>query len=976
MRTTLAVVAALLLIPGLSYASMLQGEQTQGEIAGTVADSDGGMLPGATVTLEGDNLIAASRTTTSNASGAFRYRNLRPGDYTVTVALSGFQSMAYTIRVNVGTTGSVNAVLALAGVEETVLVTSETPLIQQAEVALTSSFSEDLIQNVPVAREFSVVPNFAPGVSDKGAYGASGDGSESTHRIGAISNAYKLNGVDVTEVAWGTTWVNPSVDTIAEIQFVGIGASAEFGSFSGATVNIVTKGGTNEFHGSASYYFSNDSVRGDNSGDIIDLRRGSFNYDHDVNFALGGPIIPRKLMFFANAGWQKRSEAFIADSLIEAAGFSLDTYQETWRRWRWHGRLDFLLNDRNTFGAMINHDPGAQGNIGLNTAGQRPETANASIYGSTTWLASWQAQPSDNTYVDLRYSGYNGYYDQTPLNGHLPRITDYSTGIRYASAGFESNEFNARDEVRGSLTQYVDDFLGSAHDLKLGFEYNNAGESYDSFYTGKVPTDKSGSITVYPSYGAYGYASGWTYDSHISTGLKRTGGFIQDDVTVSDRLNLNLGVRYDEIDTQDTWGSKAWSRTVCCNFNDGRGINSLHKFKHGPTPRLGLSFDVTGNGQAVAHGSFGRYYEKINAWNIDAYAGDAFYDQDVYYGYLTEPFDFENWTEESVLALWDTIFTEENFSFSNRGQLYPIDPDLDGMHTDVFNVGVEVEASRDWVLGLDFIHKDDGTFIIWDDSVVREYTPYEFATALDIPGHSGQSQTLYACTDCSGQQLTITNNDFYDRKHKYVTLSLERRASRGFNFNTSLTYGRSSGTGMDNNEGSLWGNAGRSYHKNPNFTDNPFQHDFRLQYSRKWNWKVLANYRLPGDILVSAFWNLQSGRPWEARLSRFAIDSESGVKFNDGRLSSLPIEKNGSRTWAAMKQLDIRLQKGFEMSGSGRVEIIADLFNALNDDQPTDVDQRFGRNYAADGGSRFGLPSNTRNIILPRQLRVGARVIF
>ena len=974
MRTTLAVVAALLLIPGFAYASMLQGEQTQGELAGTVADSDGGVLPGATVTLEGQNLIAASRTTTSNASGGFRYRNLRPGNYTVTVELSGFQSMAYTVRVNVGTTGTVNAVLALAGVEETVLVTSETPLIQQADVAMTTSLDEDLIQNVPVAREFTVITNFAPGMAEKGQFGASGNQSEGStvHRVGAISNMYKLNGVDVTEVSWGNTWVNPSVDTIAEIQIVGIGASAEHGNFSGATVNLVTKGGTNQFHGSASYYFSNDSVRSDNSGDIIDLRRGSFDYDHDVNFALGGPIVPRKLMFFANAGWQKRSEAFIADSLVEASGFTSDQYQETWRRWRWHGRLDFLLNDRNTFGAMINHDPGHQGNIGLRTAGQAPETAEDTDYGSTTWLASWQAQPGDNTYIDLRFSGYNGYFDETPLNGHLPGLRDGSTGIRYGSSGGESNEYNARDELRGTLTQYADDFLGAGHDLKLGFEYNNSGEAYDSFYTGKIPGDKSGSITIYPG-GAYGYAYGWTYDSHVSPGIKRWGGFIQDDVTVSDRLNLNLGVRYDELTSQDTYGSKAWSRTICCNFSD-RDVTDLHTFTHGPVPRIGLSFDLTGAGQAVAHASFGRYYEKVNGWNITAHTGDAYFDQNIFGAYLTEPFDFDTWTEEQLFDLYDQIFVPENFSFSNRGQLYPIDPDLKGMHTDVFNVGVEVEAGRDWVLGLDYIHKDDGTFIIWDDTVPREYTPYEFSTDLAIPGHSGQTQTLYACTDCTGQQLVITNDDYYDRKHDYVTLSLERRASRGFNFNTSLTWGNSTGT-MDNLDSSLWGNRTNDFHNNPNFTDNPFQTG-RLTWSREWNWKILANYRLPGDILASAYWNLSTGRPWEARLDRIAIDAESGVRFNDTRIRDLPIEQRGSRIWPTMTQLDIRLQKGFEMSGSGRVEIIADLFNALNDDQQTSINEIFGRNFGIDGRSRFGLPSNSRGLVLPRQLRVGARLVF
>ena len=587
----------------------MQGEQTQGEVSGTVVDSDGGALPGVTVTLEGENLIQASLTITTDAAGTFRVRNLRPGLYTATLTLSGFQTVAQELRVSVGTTASASITMSLAGVEETVIVTSETPLIQQEESALTSSFAEDAIQNTPVAREFTVVTNWTAGFSDKGAYGVCGNQSESesVHRVGAASNMYKLNGVDVTEPTWGSTWTNPSLDTIAEIQVVGVGASAEHGNFSGAAVNTVTKGGTNEFHGTGAYYFQNASLRSDNTPDILDLKRGDYPYDHDANFSFGGPIVQRKMLFFANAGWQSQKlHRNISDAVLDFVGNDPEDYFETNERWRLHGRLDFLLNDKNTFGAMINRDPGSQTNIKIRNAAWGPDTGRDTTYGTTTWLVSWQSQPGDDTYVDLRYSGYRGLYEEDPEGCcDIPPVQDSVTGIRYGTSGFDQNEYNGRWEARGTVTQYVDEFLGGSHDIKVGFEYNDTWSLWDARYTG-FESGRAGWIGIYP-YGAYGYAYLYTYDAHTAVQLQRPGGFIQDDVTVSDRVNLNLGLRLDAPKVYDTYNARDFPQSYCCTGAPVRDKVAEGSFSN-LGPRVGINIDVTGDGNAVFHASYGRYY--------------------------------------------------------------------------------------------------------------------------------------------------------------------------------------------------------------------------------------------------------------------------------------------------------------------------------------------------------------------------------
>ncbi len=168
MRATLSVmtVAMLLILP---TQVMAQGRQLTGVVVGEVVDADGAGLPGSTVTIEGENLIQASLSVTSDVAGAFRFRNLRPGAYIVTVSLTGFQTIAYNVRVNVGTTATVLAELELAGVSETVTVISETPLIDIESSSITTSYGADMLENVPVVREFTDMTNFAPGFADKGA---------------------------------------------------------------------------------------------------------------------------------------------------------------------------------------------------------------------------------------------------------------------------------------------------------------------------------------------------------------------------------------------------------------------------------------------------------------------------------------------------------------------------------------------------------------------------------------------------------------------------------------------------------------------------------------------------------------------------------------------------------------------------------------------------------------------------------------
>ncbi len=969
---SVAVAATFMLIaPLVTTQAFAQGAMATGDIEGTVQDPDGAGLPGATVTVEGQNLIQASLTKVTGPNGDYVFRALRPGSYTVTVTMPGFGGQIFTASVQTGITANVDFSLELEGVSETVTVSGETPLIDVTAASINANYGEELIQNIPIAREFVAVGDLTAGFTDRGAYGAGANvESDGTgrYRRGSSANAYKLNGVDVTEPDWGATWINPSIDTVAEIQVVGIGASAEYGNFTGATINIVTKGGTNEFAGSANWYYTGGGLRGDNSGGFLDWKRGEFKYDHDFSVTFGGPIIRNKLMGFGNYGLQRHNEA----------AFGSDIFENT-KRQRFHGRLDFLANDKNTFGIMLSSDPGTDENLGR-SAGDSDSIGYGFTFGSQTWLATWQSELGDDTFLDFRYGGYlgdnfrfanscNSQNDRIkPPGCSLPIINAWQTGVTYSSSAYNWDETNGRHEINTSVTQYVDDFLGGSHTLKIGAEYENTWSLFLSDYGGAW-------LSLGDYYG-YTYAYGYTYDAHLDVGVNRYAAFVQDDITFSDNITANVGFRFDNPQIHDNCCTRTDARRPRQgnpigtpagdpNFNGGQ-LTSYQNY----APRIGLNWDVTGEGKWVAHVGWGRYFEKALTYGPIAQGGNAFEAADDYFTLLPAvDYDtLDGLSPEQADALVASIINAD--SFVNRWVSEPRDipNSLRMPRTDAFNVGLEVAVGRDYALTADYIYKRDKDFLIQTDINSHTYDPVEYTNPV-----IGTTQTVYVRTDDNPEDLFMNNDDYYQRKHHLAILSFRKRPSAGFNFDASVTYQRTTGN-IGNTVQTNWGFAAFGEAQKPMFNGHPFT-DGPLNFDRTWQYKLLTNYRLPGGILASTYIQSLSGRPWQPNLRVRA----TGISFNDTRIRSIRLEPRGNRRAPRQFNVDLRLQKSFDV-GNNRIELIGDVFNLTNRANPWrrgygsgEVDTSYESTYNLEGGSSFG---KIRWPSKPRELRLGVRFVW
>ncbi len=245
-----------LVVFGILYilgSAVLEAQRLTGTIRGIVTDEGGELLPGVSVEVKSPALIGGAQTVLTPASGTFLFPALPPGKYTVSFTMPGFQSvLRENIVVSVGKTATIDVALKPAALQEEVTVISQSPVVDVTKSGLSTTYDQQLMENVPKARFTYVdIMLWAPGVS------ANETQTEEWHSsLGSSywSDNYLVDGLDTSFDYNGTTWVWNNPDIYQEGEVITIGAPAEYGDFQGAVVNVVTKSGGNKFAGGLNVY--------------------------------------------------------------------------------------------------------------------------------------------------------------------------------------------------------------------------------------------------------------------------------------------------------------------------------------------------------------------------------------------------------------------------------------------------------------------------------------------------------------------------------------------------------------------------------------------------------------------------------------------------------------------------------------------------------------------------------------------------
>jgi outer membrane receptor protein involved in Fe transport len=290
------------------------------QLNGTVTDPSGGAISGATITLR-NPATDVSYTATSNASGYYAMANMQPGTYELKASFAGFANYTQTgIVLSVGQVATINLAMQLQSQGEKVVVTTEEQVIEPTKTEISSVVAEQQIQDLPTSgRLFTDFALLTPGVAtSRTSLGTTFTEYEATQisfgGMRAFSNEITVDGADFVNSASGIQRSTPPQESVQEFRVVNNSFGAEYGRAIGGIVNIVTKGGTNDFHGSAYEYFQNNAL---DSANLLQKPEPGLQSEalpdtlqqNQYGATLGGPIQKDKTFFFINYEGKRRAES-------------------------------------------------------------------------------------------------------------------------------------------------------------------------------------------------------------------------------------------------------------------------------------------------------------------------------------------------------------------------------------------------------------------------------------------------------------------------------------------------------------------------------------------------------------------------------------------------------------------------------------------------------------------------------------------
>ena len=514
MQKVFRTAAALLLAATVAAPALAQ--TLTGSITGAIKDEQGAVLPGVTVTLTGKQ---GTTTQVTDSTGVYRFPALEVGTYQIVADLAGFSKALRTdLVISPGRELAIDLTMKVGGVTESVTVTGDSPVVDVKSSATETTISQSLLFSAPITRTAINVLNYAPGINNSSAYGG-GAGS---------GNALLIDGVDTRDPSGGTAWTFYNYNVVEEVQFQGLGAPAEYGGFTGAVVNTITKSGGNRFSGLFDFFGTNSSLGGNNVPAAVAAENPSLkdpakttNYA-DITTQFGGPIKQNKLFFFASA------QRFL---------LSVDPTGPVTTRHEVSPRLNFKLtwqpNPSNNFTGHIQYDAyNIIGRAGVSSLIATDELTNQEDAPEYVWMTQLRHLFNSNTFLEAKYTGWWGFYDLNP-KVNKPGHFDGATGLYSVSDGFYYYGDRTRDQVNASVTHYADKF--GRHELKFGAEIERS--------TTRDRYGFPGGLYFYDYGGAPYYAYSYSYD--IKATNTRQSLFVQDAWHATNRLTFNLGVRGD-----------------------------------------------------------------------------------------------------------------------------------------------------------------------------------------------------------------------------------------------------------------------------------------------------------------------------------------------------------------------------------------------------------------------------------------------
>ena len=997
----LVIAVALLLLPAAAWA--------QSSIVGIVRDASGAVLPGVTVEAASPALIEKVRSVVSDAEGRYRIVDLRPGPYTVTFTLPGFSIVRREgLELPAEFTATVNADLAVGGIEETLTVTGEAPIVDTRSSRAQVQFERDTMEALPGAGRLTTLSALLPGavLTQENNRGVGGT-SDRTHTRYSVHGGPEaqpiIDGMNqqLPNSTQGVVVFNQLAIQEVVLETSGIGADRDSG---GMAINMIPRDGGNVFSGSATFSYSGPDLEKSNVNDDLlargldPTRIGALKKFRDSGVAVGGPIKRDRLWFFAAARegvaqqyadgvyWNKLTqpasllyEPDIDRGIANTNDYSKDvSFRVTWQ-----------ATDKQRFVVSSSFQNNCNCVFNLLTTGARvtPEAAGPHKYypnylPSATWTypatsnvlleAGVSLQALDQ--MDTREEGW----DDTQY-----RIQDQGLALTYGNVATRTiprRQFQQRfamSYLTGShqFKTGVNLKFGRQGDIEeLGFDKTIHGTAVNYRFNNGVPNQ----LTLLDA--------PWNFEESVNDFAI----YLQDQWTL-DRLTLNLGLRYNEVT-----GSTPEQVLGEGYYVPERRFGPLEDVPHyrNLSPRLGFAYDLFGNSRTAIKGSLGHYPEIVRVvtgnpvnnlvrttnrtWNENFYpVGDP------RRGNFVPDCDLRNPVAHGECGAWSDL----NFGKQTGGTQYA-EGALEGFNSQYHNwqgsvsiqhelspgIGLNVGYYRTWYggdCGGSGLTNTVTCTLVTDNQLVTpaDYDPFCVTAPTDdrIPNSGSQLCGLYDVKrEFFGRSDNLARpaSDFGELSKVYngFDITVNGRFGEGGAFSGGTSIGK---TVEDN---CLIVDSPQSAREGFCKVDPP--------WSAGTDMKFMVIYPLPWEIQTSLIYQNSPGIPITASL---VVPNASIVPSLGRNLAACPTAIGGTCTANVtvelipartmfedrLQQVDLRLSKVFNLGGSRRLRGNFDVYNLLNASNVLNMNTTYGPTW-----------TNVTQILSGRLLRLGAQFDF
>lgn len=913
--------AVLLLVAVLGTAASVgaQGGASAG-VTGVVADAQGGVLPGVTVTLR-NTASGAERSTVTEATGEYRLLGLQPGQYDLNAELSGFAPRSVTgVTLTIGLSLTINMTLGLQGLSETLTVTAAAPIVETTTTSVATVVTQEQIEMLPIAnRNAGTLALLLPGTQmptgTRRARPTVGAGGANAN----LSTSYVDGG---NNMLWtvGQEMLEAPQAAIREFRVNISGASAQYSAVGGVTLTA-TKSGTNEFHGEMFEFFRDTSLNAMDrfereSHDLRGAAKPEYRRDQ-FGFAGGGPILQDRLHFFgAYEGTREPKTATVRTGQPQFYSALEGNVPAGYKRRQLLARVDWQVSgDSNVFVRYL-YDKEITfcescggtnaGNVGTDTDSPRDSllVAYTTVIGSRM-LNEVRSQLPKHSHLENLGSppGIPRWPSSQRAQFPPERFKDYTGVLIFPSLTWGSTGYTNNNTERWDIT---DDFTFSAtsHTFKAGgafMRFHSTEESghnvgtwtfgTDQFFDGTPasrarltnPIQFTASFPPLPRR----LRADWIY------------GYVQEELRVRSNVTIEAGLRYDLM-------YKAFNQAQ--SFEGREALRQLidpttRGDRNNVGPRLGLAWDVRKDGNTVVRAAAGKFYNTI-------FSG----------------------------VLRNEVVTYLQRSVNLRNPTYP-DPyggrSPEQVATLSNNVSVaddEVEQPEAWTYGVGLSRALRPNLALHADVVYSHGTKANNTANINTPLNGVRPYPNWGIIS----QYRSQGESWY----KALFLRLDRRYSNRYQYLVSYTFASDRDI-----------NAGQA-------TVTDFYHQ---EYDEGWGSQdrrhtLVASgaYLLPMDVTVGAVWNYRSARPFSARAgvdlnadganTDYVPGTTKNVfnRGNDDAMLALVNNWRASRGQAPIpasqivtdefQRVDVRVSKQIGLGGARRADVILQVFNLFGRD--------------------------------------------